>query len=526
MTTRIESDILIIGSGAAGGVLAATLSERTGLRIVLVEKGGFYGSEFFNQREWDMRVLYSDEGRRSTDDGAIPVRGGECVGGGTTVNYALAFDPIERVWQGWRRDFGLEGFSFSSEGSDYGIAGLNVPMCLRAVRERIGVHEPAIAEINDNNQVLADGCARLGYRTRQFELNMRDCLGCGYCGEGCAYDRKQSTLITYIPDAVSRGVQLVHHCDIESLDFEHRGSVSRAIGALGRVRETKIGSRPNSVASGPVAFRARLVLVCCGAIETPALLQRSRVPDPTGAIGRGLVLHPALPVVGLMNRELTNYRGVSGTVYSDQFSETHGLYLEGLLGHPVYGSVVLPSIGPEHFELMRQIRRMAGFGVLLIDSVDPRNAVQWDANIARARIRYRLSRADRERLRFGATRAVEVLFAAGAQQVLLCSEESLGPLGSARFRDPAEARYCKDLQFTSHRTTVTSAHCQSTVKMGEDPRLCPVDSRGESRTVRNLVVCDSSVFPTSCGENPMLSIMTMARYQGIRISSELARYGL
>ncbi|MCU1348009.1 MAG: Oxidoreductase, family, partial [Acidobacteria bacterium] len=137
--TRLTCDVLIIGSGAAGGVLAATLAELTSKKIIVVEKGGWYGSESFDQREWDMRVLYAEEGRRTTADGAMPVRGGECVGGGTTVNYALCFDPVETVWDRWRRDYGLTGFSFDAHASDYGVAGLNVPSALHEVRTRINV---------------------------------------------------------------------------------------------------------------------------------------------------------------------------------------------------------------------------------------------------------------------------------------------------------------------------------------------------------------------------------------------------
>src|SRR5712692_6593280 len=132
--TRLETDILIIGSGAAGGVLAATLSELTNRRITIIEKGGYFGREFFNQREWDMRVLYADDGNRTTADGWIPVRGGECVGGGTTVNIALSFDPVRRVWDRWRQDFGVTGFSFDGGSSDYGIAGLNMAACTSDVR--------------------------------------------------------------------------------------------------------------------------------------------------------------------------------------------------------------------------------------------------------------------------------------------------------------------------------------------------------------------------------------------------------
>ena len=105
--TTLDTDILIIGTGAAGGVLAATLSEFTGQRIVMLEKGGYFTHDFFNQRELDMNVLYAERGARATFDGAMPVQSGECVGGGTTVNFALSFDPRQDVWNGWKRDFGI-----------------------------------------------------------------------------------------------------------------------------------------------------------------------------------------------------------------------------------------------------------------------------------------------------------------------------------------------------------------------------------------------------------------------------------
>ncbi len=100
--TKVDCDVLIIGSGAAGGVLAATLAEHR-LNVILVEKGGYFRRDFFNQRELDMEVLYSEHGRRSTSDGWIAVRGGQCVGGGTTVNLALCFDPVSAVWEGSAR---------------------------------------------------------------------------------------------------------------------------------------------------------------------------------------------------------------------------------------------------------------------------------------------------------------------------------------------------------------------------------------------------------------------------------------
>jgi choline dehydrogenase-like flavoprotein len=164
--------------------------------------------------------------------------------------------------------------------------------------------------------------------------------------------------------------------------------------------------------------------------------------------------------------------------------------------------------------------------VLLVDQVSDKNHVRWDSKQGQPSIVYHLSQADRERLRFGAERGVEVMLASGAKEALLASDEALGPLPSARFTSPAQATHCQHLRFTRHLTTLTSGHVQATVKMAEDPKLGVVNSRGETHHLRNLMVCDSSVFPTSCGANPMISILAMARYQGKRIAAERARYAL
>jgi choline dehydrogenase-like flavoprotein len=522
----IDCDVLVIGSGAAGSVLAATLAERTGLRIILVERGGYFGREAMTGREWQMvQRLYAEGGTRTTDDGAIAVRGGECVGGGTTVNVALCLDPVPGVWEGWRRERGLSGFSFDRTASDHGVPGLSMTACLAEVRARLAVHEPADAEINENNRLFARGCRASGIGVRKFELNMRGCVGCGFCAAGCATDAKQGTMVTYVRDAVAAGVTLVHHCAVEALDFEGEGDARRAVGARATIVPTREGSRPNTLSPGPVRFRARLVIVSAGAIESPAMLQRSGHPDPHGTIGRGLVLHPSLGIVGIFDHDVAGSTGIEGTMYSDHFVTSHGFFLQCLFAPLGAGAATLPGFGVEHFELMRRVRRLGTFGIMLLDGVGLDNRVAWDPALARARIFYRLSPADRERLAFAAETSVEVMFAAGAREVLLPSEEPLPPLDTPWFDNRSRSALCRQLRFDD-RTVLGSSHCQATAKMGEDPATSVVDSRGESHQIRNLIVCDSSSFPTSCGVNPMLSILTLARYQGRRVAAERARYGL
>lgn len=523
--TKLSCDVLIVGSGAAGATLAATIAERSSLSVLIVEKGGYYGAEFFNQRELDMMALLADKGARSTVDGAIPVAGGQCVGGGTTVNYALSFDPVPSVWRSWRDRFSLTGFSLDPRASDYGIDGLNLASAVAEVRARCNVHEPLDEEVNDNNRLFFEGCRRLGVSARKFQLNMRGCIGCGFCGQGCAYDAKLGTMVTYLRDALKQGVRLVHDCEIDAIAFEPAKRGLRTIGARGMVVPSLTRSRPNLVPPGPIEIEAKLVIVCAGSIESPTLLQRSKVPDPHSAIGRGLVLHPSLPIAALFDLKISNYRGITGSYYSDHFYAQHGFMLECLFDHPIDAAIALPGFGADHFDLMRAYDRLGGFGAMLIDTPTVENRVLWNSETKRADIFYSLTDGDKARLRYAAERMVEIAFASGAKEVILTSTESLTPRGGARFRSPGEASYCDRLQFVPFRTLVSSAHAQATVKMSEKP-LGTIDSRGEVRGVQGAMVCDSSAFPTSCGVNPMISVMSLARYQGRRVIAERTRYGI
>ena len=223
-----------------------------------------------------------------------------------------------------------------------------------------------------------------------------------------------------------------------------------------------------------------------------------------------------------MEAALTNYRGITGSIYSDHFyratvSTTRAVRSSGVrVGRPA--PYRHRTLRPDASVLADcRLRRDASW------NASRANRVEWHPATGQRRIFYELSAGDRDRLRLAARTGVEIMFAAGAREVLLPSTETIGPLPTPRFRRAEDAIHCASLTFSPHQTTITSSHCQATVKMGEDPVTSAVDSRGRSHHVRHLVVCDSSVFPDSCGATPMLSIMTLARYQGRRIAAELGR---
>ena len=225
--------------------------------------------------------------------------------------------------------------------------------CLAEVRARINVHAPDDAEVNENNRLFARGCRAAGIGRAQIRAQHARLRRLRFL-------RRRLRLPTpsrerWSPTCRTRsraGVTLVHHCAVDAIDFEGEGDARRAVGAHGRIAPTRDGSRPNTLPAGPVRFRARLVIVSAGAIESPALLQRSGHPDPHGTIGRGLVLHPSLGIVGIFDHDVVGSAGIEGTMYSDHFVAGHGFFLQCLFAPLGAGAATLPGFGPEHFDAL------------------------------------------------------------------------------------------------------------------------------------------------------------------------------
>ncbi len=446
------------------------------------------------------------------------------MGGGTTVNVALSFDPIARVWDGWRARYGLTGFSFDPSASDYGVPELNVPSCLAYVRKRANVHPAEDREVNRNNALFAEGCSK--HRHTHAPVRAQHAGVHLLAAASAAPDAHTTPSVARssrsfrTPSPGGRGSFITR----TSSGIEICGRPRTRV--VVRVDPNRLGSRPNSIDPGPLRIGAKLVIVAAGAIESPALLLRSAHPDPGGRVGRGLVLHPSFPFVGRAPFDVAGHKGVEGTMYSDHFAESDGFFFECLFGHPLYGAAVLPGFARDHFEMMLAFRRLFGFGAMLVDLSADDNRAEWDASKNRPRIVYRLTPDDAVRLRKAARLGIEILFAAGAEEAWMASEEPLGPLPTAHFTATSQAEHARELRFLTHRTTLTSAHAQATMKLGADPGRTTLDARGETHSVPNVIVCDASSFPSSCGANPMIAIMTMARYQGRRIAAEAGRYGL
>ena len=177
---------------------------------------------------------------------------------------------------------------------------------------------------------------------------------------------------------MKRAIETEYNCSIDKILFSGKNGSETATRIDGKICPADAKSLPNLYPAGSISIASKLIIVATGAVESPSLLIRSGHPDPNEALGKGLIIHPSLPIIGLQSKKLVNYRGITGSMYSNHFYESHGFYFECLFGHPIYAAGMIPGFGTPHFELMKQYQQINGFGVMLVDTPVKQNRVVWN----------------------------------------------------------------------------------------------------------------------------------------------------
>lgn len=482
----LEAEICVIGSGAGGAVFAAEMAE-AGLKVVLLEKGPYVGRKDFNQQERDMMpLLYEEGGLRTTVDGGIQVLHGHSVGGSTTVNWAICFDPPPSVLQEWNTKHGAVGLN---------VAGLKPSV--DKVRHILNVQRLREDELTRNGQLFMEGARRLGMKAERFEHNRTECLRSGFCMLGCAYDRKQTMNVTYVPRARHFGAQLRPNAEVVS--FERQGAQLTAAVAQRLNPETGKTHR--------LVVKAKLFALAGGAISTPALMLKAGLATRSGQVGKNLRLHPTTAAVGIFEQPVKAAEGIHFGAYVRDL-EPEGILLESTFGYPGLISSSLGAWGNQGRELMAKYDHMAGAIVLLKDQASGR--VELGAE-GRPRIHYELADGDRLRFQRGLRAVAAIYFAAGAKEVVL------PVMGGLRLKGPGDLDRIDQLEVGPNRLALFSAHQMGTTAMGKDPYRSVVDGYGRCHEHPNVWVVDASVFPTALGVNPQITIASLADRSARRV---------
>lgn len=488
--TTLECDVVVVGAGAGGGVVAGLLAE-AGKSVVVLDKGGNPGSRDMTQREAEMlNALYLDAGLLMNHSGSLPILAGSALGGGTVINYMTSFPLPDTIRAEWSERSGLGLFTSA-----------RFDESLRRVSTRLNVGT-RWSTPSRRDQLLEKGLTALGWHVGLIPRNATDCpegLECGYCGYGCRHGAKNSTARTYLRDAAARGARLIPHCTVDRVLCE-RG---RATGVVGSVRAANGDSHALTV-------RARVVIVAAGAVYTPALLVRSGLTNPN--IGRNLHLHPATATLGFFPERVEPWSGVMQARYSDQFADLdgrgYGARFETTAIHFALPASAFGWTSPQQMkEDIADLGHLSLVGVLLRDRDAGRVAVGRDG---RPRVHYELSPHDVGHVRQALRGAAQVLAAAGATRVMtLQTPPARASTGNGRWLDEFTASAdCRG--YTRGRMSYITFHQMASCAMGKDPRRSVVGESGETHETRGLYVADGSAFVTSSGVNPMITIQAIA----------------
>jgi len=485
----IQADAVVVGTGAGGAVAAAELAA-AGLRVVMIEEGGYHtGKDFRGDPKESIDLLYRDGGLSGTlGRPPIPVPLGRCVGGTTTINSGSCYRTPASVLARWEREFGLEGATDLDEH-------------YQAIEKDLSIKPVPDALYGPQHGRIEEACRRLGWKGSRIPRNESGCMASGVCAFGCTSDGKMAMSVSKVPEAIAHGAELWVHARAERI-LRHG---TRVFGVAARARpEVPSGARADSSnarsgESRTIIVTAGLTVIACGALLTPALLQASGITGPW--IGRNLHLHPATRVVARFPEEIDGWKEVPQAYNIDAFIE-QGVFIQGQAVPPELQAAVVPGFGHAHKERMSGYRRFASFGALVSDECSGRvfarpgrpQPLAW----------YQIGARETQKLLFGIARTAEAFFEAGAREVY--SGVSCEPI----LRSKRDAHSLERRRIHASRIEVMAFHPMGTARAGA-LGLAACDPWGRLHGWQGITVADASLFPTSNKINPQLTIMALVR---------------
>ncbi len=482
-TDQLNADVVIVGSGAAGAVLAHRLAKR-GREVVLLEGGRHIDPRDFTE---DERVqfsnLFSDGGMQLSRDARFQVLQGKCVGGSTVINNAVCFDLPGPALERWNDPDGL----------DAGLDEARLAKSFSRLRGWLPVQSQANGHLEPGASKFVDGVKRLGLdRTGNFDVvdaNISDCLGCGYCNIGCAYGKKLSALDNILPRAQRKfgdAVRIFSECTAERIETSN-GRATAVRCRLSDGRQLRVA--------------ANTVVVSAGAIASSLLLQRSHLGG--SQVGQTLCFNLGAPLTGDFEERLDSYDGLQISHFLQPAGDDQ-LILETWFNPVGAQALMMPGWFRDHFKNMRRYSHLTCIGSVV--GTQRNGRVKPGFRGRGMKLDYVPTELDLRHQLTGTKLAGRILLAAGARRVM--------PL-TFRFHSFTEPEQLDDLDAFVHDNSdiqLHSSHPQGGNPISRDPAKGVVDERFSLHGAENLYVCDASVFPAAITVNPQLTVMALADY--------------
>jgi choline dehydrogenase-like flavoprotein len=519
-----EVDFVVIGAGAAGGVMAKELST-AGFRVVVLEQGPHLTAKDFTHDEVDVvfrGALVNRESqqpqtfRKTPDEVAKPHMAAgyaRLVGGGSvhfTANYwrfhpedfreLSTLGPVSGAsLADWPITYGeLEPFYTKAEW-ELGISGLAGSNPFDGPRSKPYPLPPM--PVKSSGVLFERGARKLGLNPfpapvavlSQPYKGRAACTHCGYCEAfGCEMNAKSSTLAALIPLAEKTGkCEIRPESYVYKIESDNKGKKGKATAVLYFDRAGK-----------EVRQRTKAVALCANGAESPRLLLLSGIANSSGLVGRNLMFDSSVYAMGLFEHEVNDYKSIVVTRVAHDFYRSdpkRGFYGGGGLDSRMdytqasFAASALPADGPQwgaawKRAIAESFTRTAGILGHASCLSREQNSISLDPDLKDAwglpamRVTFQSHPDDKKSQRFLLARQLEILEAAGAKKIW-----------NVPLDDVAD-----------------SVHLMGTCRMGSDPQTSVVDRWNRSHDVRNLFVVDGSSLVTCGRQQPTETIQALA----------------
>lgn len=499
-----EVDVVIVGAGAAGGVLAKELSE-AGMSVVVLEAGPFRDPQKeFASDELSMKNLGWQDTRIVGGSDPLTMghnNSGRGVGGGT-VHFTAVFlrfhdsdfkaRTMDGVADDWPIDYNeLEPY-YSRIEKEIAVSGpKHFPWGNYAGPYPYPEREP----LSPNAYMFMNGCEKLGIRSSVAPLAILSapfegrppCINRGFCNQGCMPDAKFSTLIVHIPKAIKAGAEVLADCMVTQITMGKDGKAKGVVFVHDGITYEQ---------------KAKLVIVSAYVVESPRLLlnsANSQFPDglanSSGMVGKSIMVHSSHDVYALFDEEIRLYKGTPVLATSQEFYRTdpENGFVRGYTIH---------SHGARPVEFASGVSKANGGPV-------------WGDRFREALLNYN---------RYGRVTLVGEVLPSVTNRVTLADEKDEYGLPRAKVTfgygdndrkliDHAVGKMSDILEAAGgnvHFVVPDTAHMMGGCRMGDDPDSSVVNSYGQSHDIPNLFICDASIFVTSGAGNPTNTVMSLA----------------
>lgn len=495
--TTIDCDVCVVGSGAGGACVAKELAE-AGRDVVLIEEGGHYETKNFlvDDPIQSIANLYRDGGATVIfGKPNIMLAEGRCVGGSTVINGGMCWRTPEKIMKRWQWEKGMPDFT-PKKMDEY----------FTRAEKTINATSMIPEAINRESELFRKGAEKLGYRFKHNIRSQDKCVGTNLCITGCPTGAKQSAASSYIPKFLAANGRIYTHCRVYKVTYT-KGQVTGV--------EGHFINPINKAKSHKLKVRAKIVIAAGGAIQTPALLLKSGIRDQGRLLGHNFIVHPNAKVLAVFDEPVNAWNGVNQNYQITEYFD-EGILMAINNASPGIVALALPLHGTHMIKVLKEEFHHLVMGGALIEDTGRGRVIAGPLDTIIPV--YNLNQIDFEKALRAVGLLAEVFFEAGAKKCYLPF------FGMHEIHSIDDIPKIFEMNFKPIDIEMLTVHIMGTAQMGTNPHQSVVNQHGEFHNLKGLFVADASVFPTSIGVNPQITIMALATRTAEYIAANYKSY--